>query len=241
MTAAAHILRVGSALPDPPFEFRDGGAPAGFDVEFTRAVAQVLGLEWSLVPYRGTDFNGIFDALADGEFDCIASGTTVTPQRKARADFCAPYLVSGQSLAVDTSRHPGVRGVDDLGGLTVGVQHGNTSQPIVERLVAEGRAGAIRVYAYDRIGQALDDLSSGGCDAVMKLAPVLTWLVRDRPHVEVVERGISREEIAVAVRTGDHALRERIESAQRTLAADGTLDRLRSTWLGVGETDGREC
>jgi len=95
------------------------------------------------------------------------------------------------------------------------------------------------VYAYDRIGQALDDLSSGGCDAVMKLAPVLTWLVRDRPHVEVVERGISREEIAVAVRTGDHALRERIESAQRTLAADGTLDRLRSTWLGVGETDGR--
>ena len=143
MTAAAHILRVGSALPDPPFELRDGGAPAGFDVEFTRAVAQVLGLEWSLVPYRGTDFNGIFDALADGEFDCIASGTTVTPQRRARADFCAPYLVSGQSLAVDTSRHPGVRGVDDLGGLTVGVQHGNTSQPIVERLVAEGRAGAM--------------------------------------------------------------------------------------------------
>jgi ABC-type amino acid transport substrate-binding protein len=56
--------------------------------------------------------------------------------------------------------------------------------------------------------------------------------------VEVVERGISREEIAVAVRTGDHALRERLESAQRTLAADGTLDRLRSTWLGIGETTG---
>ncbi|MGV9864173.1 ABC transporter substrate-binding protein [Rhodococcus koreensis] len=238
MTAAARVLRVGSALPDPPFEFRDGEAPAGFDVEFTRALAQELGLDWSLVPYLGTDFNGIFDALADGEFDCIASGTTVTPERRTRADFCAPYLVSGQSLAVDTSRHPGVRGVDDLRGLTVGVQHGNTSQPIVDRLVAEGRVGAIRVYAYDRIGQALDDLSSGGCDAVMKLAPVLTWLVRDRPHVEVVERGISREEIAVAVRTGDHALRDRIESAQRALAADGTLDRLRSKWLGIGGTDG---
>ncbi|MBC2642488.1 MULTISPECIES: ABC transporter substrate-binding protein [unclassified Rhodococcus (in: high G+C Gram-positive bacteria)] len=238
MTASARVLRVGSALPDPPFEFRDGGAPAGFDVEYTQAIARVLGVEWSLVPYRGTDFNGIFDALADGEFDCIASGTTVTPDRRARADFCAPYLVSGQSLAVDTSRHPGVRGVGDLAGLTVGVQHGNTSQPIVERLVADGRVGAIRVYAYDRIGQALDDLSSGGCDAVMKLAPVLTWLVRDRPHVEVVERGISREEIAVAVRTGDHALRERLECAQRTLGEDGTLDRLRSTWLGVGETTG---
>ncbi|KAF0958438.1 ABC transporter substrate-binding protein [Rhodococcus sp. T7] len=238
MTAAAKVLRVGSALPDPPFEFRDGAARAGFDVEFTRALARELGLEWALVPYRGTDFNGIFGALANGEFDCIASGTTVTPERRERADFCAPYLVSGQSLAVDTSRHPGVHGVDDLRGLTVGVQHGNTSQPIVERLVAEGRAGAIRVYAYDRIGQALDDLSSGGCDAVMKLAPVLTWLVRDRPHVEVVERGISREEIAVAVRTGDHALRDRIESAQRALAADGTLDRLRSTWLGIGETKG---
>ena len=63
------------------------------------------------------------------------------------AAFAPPYLVSGQSLAVDTERFPTVRSVDDLVGLTIGVQQGNTSQPIAERLVAHGKAKAVRVYA----------------------------------------------------------------------------------------------
>ena len=51
-----------------------------------------------------------------------------------------PYLISGQSLAVDTRRLPNVGSVDDLEGLTIGVQQGNTSGPIAEKLVADGRA-----------------------------------------------------------------------------------------------------
>ncbi len=225
-------LRVGSALPDPPFELLDDKGPSGFDIEFTQAIADRLGRTWELVPYTGSDFNGIFTALATGEFDCIASGTTVTAQRRARADFCAPYLVSGQSLAVDTERHPNVHTLDDLTGLTIGVQIGNTSQPIAEKLVAGGRAGAVKTYAYNEIQRALDELTTGGCDAVMKLAPVLTWLVRDRPNVEVVQRDISREEIAISVRRRNHTLREQIDDAQRALTADGTLARLAEEWLG---------
>lgn len=226
-------LRVGSALPDPPFEFLDAGKPTGFDVEFTRELAARLGRPWQLIPFAGSDFNEIFTALRSGAFDCIASGTTITPERARLADFCAPYFASGQSLAVDVTRHPNVRGIDDLAGLTVGVQRGNTSAPIAERLVADGKAARVRVYEYDQIGQAIDDLSTGRCDAVMKLAPVLTWLVRDRPHVAVVQRRISREEIAIAVRRGDRALSEQIEEAQRTLESDGTLGRLTARWLSA--------
>jgi polar amino acid transport system substrate-binding protein len=65
--------------------------------------------------------------LDDGSYDCIASGTTVTPGRRKIADFCAPYAVSGQSLVVDVARHPNVRGIADLKGLVIGVQRGNTS------------------------------------------------------------------------------------------------------------------
>lgn len=224
-------LRVGSALPDPPFELYIDGTATGFDIEFTRAIAQALGRAWELVPYTGTDFNGIFAMLDDGVVDCIASGTTVTPGRREQADFCSAYFESGQSLAVDTERLPQVRGIDDLDGLTIGVQQGNTSQPIANALVAQGRAAAVRTYDYHDIGKALDDLSSGGCDVVMKLAPVLTWLVRDRPNVEVVQRDISHEEIAIAVQRGDDRLRGLIDGAQRDLAADGTLTRLVEQWL----------
>jgi polar amino acid transport system substrate-binding protein len=232
-------LKVGAALPDPPFEFMTKNGPAGFDITLMQRIAEKLGRAWQLVPYRGADFNGIFAGLDSGTYDCIASGTTITPGRQRIADFCAPYVISGQSLVVDRSRHPNVHGITDLKGLVIGVQQGNTSQPIANRLVAEHRAARVRVYAYDEIEKALDDLSTGGCDVFMKLAPVTEWFVRERPKLEVVEVGITRERLGICVRKGNTALRDAIEKAQATLMTDNTLPALIQQWLGKGATVSR--
>jgi polar amino acid transport system substrate-binding protein len=227
-------LKVGAALPDPPFEFIGPDGPAGFDIALMRRIAAKLGRPWQLVRYEGADFNGIFAGLDSGAYDCVASGTTMTPAREKVAGFCAPYAVSGQSLVVDTTRHPRVHGIDDVGGLVIGVQHGNTSEPVAERLVAEHRAARVRVYAYNEIETALDDLSTGGCDAFMKLAPVTAWLVRDRPKLKVMQVGITTERLGICVGKGNTALREAIDKAQAELAADGTLAALVKEWLGEG-------
>jgi ABC-type amino acid transport substrate-binding protein len=209
-----------------------GDDRGGLDVDLVDAIGVALGSSVSLIAYRGSDFDGIFDALTAGTYDCVIAGTTVTPDRERLAAFAPPYLVSGQSLAVDIERFPRVRSIDDLAGLTIGVQQGNTSQPIAEHLVAQGKAGAVRVYEYGSIRSGLSDLTTGGCDAFMKLAPVLTELVREVQDVEVVQRGLSREEIAIAVALGDGSLLERIAGAQTELEVDGTLQRLRRKWLG---------
>jgi len=229
-------LKVGAALPDPPFELMTSDGPAGFDITLMQRIAEKLGREWRLVPYKGADFNGIFAGLDAGAYDCIASGTTITPGRQSIADFCPPYVVSGQSLVVDTSRHPNVHGIADLKGLVIGVQQGNTSQPVADKLVAEHRAARVRVYAYDEIEKALDDLSSGGCDVFIKLAPVTEWFVRDRPKLEVVETGITRERLGICVRKANTALRDAIGKAQAALMADGTLAALIRQWLGKAAT-----
>jgi polar amino acid transport system substrate-binding protein len=231
---AALPLKVGAALPDPPFEFMDKGGPTGFDIALMQRIAGKLGRAWQLVRYQGADFNGIFAGLDSGAYECVASGTTITPEREKVADFCAPYAVSGQSLVVDTTRHPNVHGIADLKGLVIGVQQGNTSQPVANKLVAERRAARVRVYAYDQIEQALDDLSNGGCDAFMKLAPVMEWFVRDRPKLEVVEVGITRELLGVCVRKGNTTLRDAVGKAQAELLADGTIPALIKQWLGQG-------
>jgi polar amino acid transport system substrate-binding protein len=233
---AAPVLRVGAALPDPPFEFNAKDGPAGFDIMLMQRIAGMIGREWQLVPFKGTNFNGVFAGLDDGSYDCIASGTTITPERSKVADFCPPYAVSGQSLVVDVSRHPNVHGIGDLKGLVIGVQEGNTSQPVADRLVAEHRAARVRVYAYDEIEKALDDLSTGGCDAFMKLAPVTAWFVRDRPKLKVVQTGITVERLGICVRKGNAALHDGISKAQAALAADGTLAALIKQWLGAGAT-----
>jgi polar amino acid transport system substrate-binding protein len=228
-------LRVGAAYPDPPFNaMPDDG---GLDIDLMAAIADKMNMGVEFAAYVGADFDGIFDALRAKDFDCVAAGTTVTPEREKRAAFVPPYLISGQSLAVDTRRLPNVQSVDDLAGLTIGVQHGNTSLPIAEQLVAEGKAARVRVYDYGDIRAALDDLTTGGCDALMKLAPVLTELVKPITDVEVVQRGISTEDIAVAVGLGDQELLARISVAQAELEEDGTLQRIRRKWLGNPYTD----
>ena len=231
-------LRVGVVAPDPPFNgMATGPGRAGLDIDLISAIAERLGATIEFVDYTGTDFDGVFDGLGTGTYDCVIAGTTVTPLRQRMAAFAPPYLITGQALAADTNRLPHVRSVADLAGLTIGVQRGDTSQPIAERLVAQRRAARVRVYDYGDIRAALEDLTTGGCDAVMKLAPVLTELVKPLPEVEVVQRRLSTEEIAIAVAPADTELLDRIAAAQGELEADGTLQQIRRRWLGNPFTD----
>ena len=77
----------------------------GLDIDLMTEIAKSLGATVEFIPYEGTDFNGIFDGLGS-EYDCVAAGTTVTPDREQKALFVPPYLIAGQSLAVDTRACP---------------------------------------------------------------------------------------------------------------------------------------
>jgi ABC-type amino acid transport substrate-binding protein len=71
----------------------------------------------------------------------------------------------------------------------------------------------------------------------MKLAPVLTELVKPLTGVEVVQRGISVENIAVAAPLNDQALLSPITVAQAELEDNGTLPGIRQKWLGNPHAD----
>jgi polar amino acid transport system substrate-binding protein len=222
-------LRVGAAFPDPPFEVV-GGPPTGVDVELMQAVARDLGLTWQLHRYDGADFDGIFAGLGE-RYDVVASGATVTDYRKTLALWCEPYLRSGQSLVVNTDRTPGVRSTEDLAGLVLGVQKGNTSEPVACRLHANGKVKDVKVYAYHEILIALQDLEGGTIGAFMKLEPVMRWLTARRPALKVVETGITTELIAVAVELGENGLAAAINDAQRMLRDRGHLAEIAQRWL----------
>jgi polar amino acid transport system substrate-binding protein len=226
------VLRVGSALPGPPFEVADGQL-AGFDPAMMRAVAERLDRRFELVRYRGDDFEGIFAGLDDGTYDVVASGTTITDHRRTLARFCRPYVRSGQSLVVAVSRQPAIDSVDDLAGCTIGVQRGNTSEPVADDLARRGQVAAVRHYDYDDIAKALDNVAAGSIDAFMKLEPVMRWLVRDLPALRVAQTGITDERLAVAVGRHDDTLGPAIDGALDELRSDGTLAALGRTWLGT--------
>ncbi len=99
----------------------------------------------------------------------------------------------------------------------------------------------MRVYDYGAVGDAIAGLATGECDVVMKLAPVLTELVKQvqrvSPGVQVVQRGISVEPVAIAVAHADQVLAGRLRVAQAELEAAGALQRIRRKWLGNSYVD----
>ena len=178
LTATPGLLKVAAAFPDPPFDVTDR-PPTGFDIDLMQAVAEALGLRCAFTAYEGDGFEGIFAGLGGRPLGCRGLGRH-GDRAAPRAGDCSavPMSVPARAWSSTWRAIPDVRSIDDLAGRSLGVQHGNTSEPVAQRLLAERKVGSVRTYAYHDIPVALDDLEAGRLDAFMKLEPVIRWLIR---------------------------------------------------------------
>jgi ABC-type amino acid transport substrate-binding protein len=231
LTLKPGTLVVASAYPDPPFDLIENGSASGFDIELMRAIAMQLGVTLQPVRYSGDDFNGIFAGLAKRSYDAVISGTTITPERSAVVLFSQPYLEFNQGVAVNRRLTPGVSSVAGLRGLTAGIQSGNTSDFVAKRLLAEGAIAGIKYYPYDGIGVALDDLEAGRIGLVIKLFPVISWLVKDRPQLAVAMQVPTHEKLGIAFARDNASLCDAVNRALTTVQANGEFARLQARWF----------
>ena len=231
LTATPGTLIVASAYPDPPFDVLEEDEASGFDIELMRAICSQLRLTLRPVRYSGDDFNGIFDGLATGSYDAVISGTTITPERSAVALFSQPYLEFNEGVAVNRRLTPNAASVGDLRGMTAGIQSGNTSDFVAKRLLAEGAIAGIKYYPYHGIATVLDDLEAGRIGLVIKLFPVISWLVKNRPQLAVGLEVPTREQLGIAFAKQNHPLCEAVNRALATLHDNGEFARLQARWF----------
>lgn len=231
LTLEPGVFRVASAFPDPPFEVRTDGEETGFDAELMQLICDDLDLVRHPVEYAGDDFNGIFDGLGNGSYDAVISGTTITPEREKVALFSDPYLEFDQGLVVNAMRNPQIKSVDDLHGMVVGIQVGNTSDVVARKLLAEGAIGDIKYYPYHGILTALGDLSAGRIGAFIKLFPVVSWLVKGRPELAVIQQIPTHEKLGIAFARTNVGLCATVNKSLASIKERGQFDDLRRKWL----------
>ena len=80
---------------------------------------------------------------------------------------------------------------------------------------------------------ALDDLEAGRIGLVIKLFPVISWLVRDRPQLHVAMQVPTGEKLGIAFANDRADLCEAVDSAIRALRSNGTFARLNERWLSA--------
>ena len=91
-------LTVGVEVGYPPMEYTDdaGLEYQGFDIDFAKALGEVLGVD---IEFVNTAWDGIFAGLDKEQYDVIISSVSITPERQAAYDLTEPY-VSNQLVIV---------------------------------------------------------------------------------------------------------------------------------------------
>src|SRR5690554_3860025 len=115
----------------PPLEFVDeSGTIVGFEIDLIAAISEKSGV--SMVT-RNVAWDGIFAGLDNGAYDGVASGVTITEERKNTMDFTTPILEVTQSIIVNKG-NKNIKDESSLQGKKVGVQIGTTGNFAVEKV-----------------------------------------------------------------------------------------------------------
>lgn len=213
-------LSVCSDIPYAPFEFEEDGEITGFDIEVMQAIADELSLELE-VNAIGFDPIQSGTALNSDQCDIAASAMTITEEREANLDFTDPYYDAEQSLM--SKADAGIASIEDLSGMTVGVQSATTG----ETYTRENAPEDAEIQAFENPGDLLTALQANQVDAVLQDLPVNAEFARNNDGFEVVETYDTGEQYGFAVaEEGSDNLLAAVNEALQAVRDAGTYDEL---------------
>lgn len=221
-------LIIGSDTAYPPFEFvNEDNEIVGFDVDLLAAICEQVNCS---ATFQTTGFDGIFAALAAGEFDAVASAVTITEERARVVDFTRPYINAGQ--IVTTTVGSDIEGPDDLSDKTVGVQLGTTGD-----IAASDYAEEDAIQRFQTIDLAMAALAQGDVDAVIADAPTSLDIVFKQfsDELELVGLPFTEELYGIAVQQETPEITEAFDAAIEALIENGELASLAEKW-GIPST-----
>jgi polar amino acid transport system substrate-binding protein len=197
--AADKVYVVGTDAAYAPFESQnEKGEIVGFDIDVVKAVAAKAGIE---VRFVNTPWEGIFNALKQGDRDLLVSSITITDERKQSMDFSDPYFDAHQLIAVKTDSK--IARFEDLKSLKVGVQTGTTGDDAVSKLQGKNSTDIKR---FESTPLALKELETGGVDAVVADNGVVVNYVKNNAGNKfrtVNDPAFAPEQYGIAVKKGN--------------------------------------
>ena len=226
--APARVVVVGTDAAYAPFESQnEKGEIVGFDIEVVQAIAAKAGFE---VKFVNTPWEGIFNALGQGDRDMVVSAVTITDERKQTMDFSNPYFDAQQLIAVKENSK--VTKFADLKKLKVGVQTGTTGDEAVTKL--QGKTST-NIKRFESTPLALKELESGGVDAVVADNGVVIHYVANNPGGKfktVADAEFVPEQYGIALKKGNTELLDKVNQGLAAIKADGTYDQIYAKYFG---------
>ena len=224
---AAEKLRMGIEAAYPPFNNKDAsGQVVGFDKDIGDALCAKMKVECEVVT---SDWDGIIPALNAKKFDFLVSSLSITEERKQAVDFTDRYysnklqFIAPKNVDFKTDK-------ESLKGKSIGTQRATLAGTWLE----DNYGSDIDIKLYDTQENAYLDLTSGRVDAILADKYVnYDWLKTDagKNYEFKGEPVVESDEIGIAVRKGDDALRNKLNAALKEIIADGTYKKINDKYF----------
>ncbi|MBD9373683.1 transporter substrate-binding domain-containing protein [Rhizobium sp. ARZ01] len=221
------LLKIGSDTTSPPMESVDPatGQIVGFDVDVVNAICAKINCQAEFVT---TGWDGIFAALDQGSFDLVASGVSITDERKKAMDFSDPYIVNSQAVLTRAEDQSLTLDEFKAQGRKLSAQANTT-----DAQVAEGVVGKENVVAYDSFSAAIIALKNKDVDGVVINGANAAAYEREfAGELVTAIRDLESDPLGLVFRKGDENVAA-FNEGLKAIKDDGTLDQLINKYWGL--------
>ncbi len=216
---AMEILKIGTDLTYPPYNYLEGKEAAGFDAEFMRLVAKQLSAE---PQFMDTRFANLIMGVNLKKFDVIASTLYVTPERAKQIEYI-PYMKTGGVLLAlkDGSFKP--QKPEDLCGKKISSIQGaawiSKLKNVSETYCAKQGLAAIDVREFPTSPEASQAVLSHAVDAQFEDAGVARAAADKSGKLILTSDIIYPVVVGLAVKKGNNTLVTELKTAIQKVEA----------------------
>ena len=210
-----------------PYNYIDPvtGDPAGWDYDVWDEICVLL----NCTPvYVEAAWEGMIQAVADGQFDAAGDGITITEKRAEIVDFSMGYMAIEQRLLVrlDEDRFESIEDIVADETLKLGTQTGTTNyETALTYLAAE------RIQAFEQFPFAVQALIAGDIDAViMDETAGLGYMGENSDKVMVVGPSMSSDLLGFIFPLGSELV-EPVDLAITELWANGFMAQVNAKYF----------
>lgn len=215
-----------------PLNFTDpkSGKGIGFEYDAMNEIAKRLN---ATVEWKTTAWDGMIQAVRDGQFDIGMDGISITEERKQQVDYSEPYLLSEQFMLVraDEARFTDAKSFAANDKLLVGAQTGTTNFYVSVSDLLGGNDKSPRLKLFETFGASVQALKSGDVDTVlMDRAGAQGYIGASPESFKIVGNGLGRDEFGFIFKKGSDLVGP-VNAALAAMRADGTLKALEKKWF----------
>ncbi|MCX6356762.1 MAG: ABC transporter substrate-binding protein [Candidatus Aureabacteria bacterium] len=223
---SGRVLRFITDFDSPPFSFKEAGKKQGFGIDLGEAIGRELGarVEWIQNSFNPKVYASL---LAQDKADAAICSIAITHPRKDEFSFTVPYFRS--NLAVAT-----IKNIDwdhqvfqnGLKGLTVGILRRSIGEQWARDHL---KARRITYYSPTRMAQALKNKS---VFCILIDEDIFHYILASNAYrFQIVERNLDHEDYGIAVKKGNDALVNELNSALKRLDVKDSYDTLYDKWF----------